>query len=247
TWYDDPERIAAASPPNPMPDDTPITIDRRPLPTLVTEGLRGQRYEHYARVIPETQLHRGVLDDAIVGQIRDNGYSVPRAMAVVWIAAAADSPRLLDVARDVRTSLRSESVESWVMLALTNTYPHDPAEHLEQEERIANQPWRELLLGDETPAQPGQSSYSKEPPLATFAYLFESHDEKGHFWEGPDEVAYGAAEAIFVLTATGITTTREYEETLRQATPNMVRQPFERMSSVGTSRLTFPRAQAELY
>src|SRR6185437_13982252 len=32
-----------------------------------------------------------------------------------------------------------------------------------------------------------------------------------------------------------------------QSTPNTVRQPFERMRGVGTSRLTFPRAQAELY
>jgi len=245
-WYD-PGLSAVASQPGPLPDDTPISMDRRPLPTLVTEGLRGQHYEHYARSAPETQLRRGVLDDAVVGHIRDNGYSVPRAMAVVWIAAAADSPLLIEVARDVRKSMRSESVESWVLLALTNTYPHDPAEHLAQEERVADQPWRELLLGDETPAQPGQFTPAKEPPLATYAYLFETHDEKGHFWEGPDEVAYGAAEAILVLTATGITTTREYEETLRRATPNMVRQPFERMSSVGTSRLTFPRAQAELY
>ena len=143
--------------------------------------------------------------------------------------------------------MRSESVESWVLLALSNIYPHDPAEHLAQEERVADQPWRELLMGDELPTQPSQPMRSKEPPLATYAYLFETHDEKGHFWEGPDEVAYGVAEAVFVLTATGITTTREYEETLRRSMPDMVRQPFERMSGVGTSRLTFPRAQAELY
>ena len=53
---------------------------------------------------------------------------------------------------------------------------------------------------------PALPNRPKEPPLATYAYLFETHDEKGHFWEGPNEVAYGAAEAIFVLTATGITT-----------------------------------------
>ncbi len=246
TWYD-PGLSAVASQAGPHPDDTPISIDRRPLPTLVTEGLRGQHYEHYTRPTPDAQVRRGVLDDAVVGRIRDSGYSVPRAMAVVWIVAAADSPLLREVARDVRTSMRSESVESWVLLALSNIYPHDPAEHLAQEERVADQPWRELLMGDELPTQPSQPMRSKEPPLATYAYLFETHDEKGHFWEGPDEVAYGVAEAVFVLTATGITTTREYEETLRRSMPDMVRQPFERMSGVGTSRLTFPRAQAELY
>ena len=243
TWYD-PGLSAIASQPGPLPDDTPISIDRRPLPTLVTEGMRGQHYEHYTRPTPDAQLRRGVLDDAVVGRIRDSGYSVPRAMVVIWIVAAADSPLLLEVARAVRTALRSESVESWVLLGLPNIYPHDPAEHLAQEERVADQPWRELLAGDGMPALPNRP---KEPPLATYAYLFETHDEKGHFWEGPNEVAYGAAEAIFVLTATGITTTREYEETLRQSMPDMVRHPFERMSSVGSSRLTFPRAQAELY
>ncbi len=241
TWYD-PGLSAVASQPGPLPDDTPVSIDRRPLPTLVIEGLRGQHYEHYTRPTPDAQLRRGVLDDAVVGHIRDNGYSVPRAMAVVWIVAAADSPLLLEVTRAVRTAMRSESVESWVLLALPNMYPHNPDEHLAQEERVADQPWRELLMGDDIPGHPTSS-----PSLATYAYLFETHDEKGHFWEGPDEVAYGAAEAIFVLTATGITTTREFEETLRHSMPNMVRQPFERMSSVGTSRLTFPRAQAELY
>ncbi|HEX6543520.1 MAG TPA: hypothetical protein VF040_17310, partial [Ktedonobacterales bacterium] len=243
TWYD-PGLSAVASQPGPLPDDTPVSLDRRPLPRLVIEGLRGQHYEHFARSTPEARLRRGVLDDAIVGRISESGYSVPRAMVVVWIVAAADSPLLLEVARDVRTALRSESVESWALLALPNSYPHDPSEHQAQEERIADQPWRELLVGDERPGHPTQS---KEPPLATYAYLFETHDEKGHFWEGPHEVAYGAAEAIFVLTATGITTSREFEETLRLSMPGMVRQPFERMSSVGTSRLTFPRAQAELY
>ncbi|MGE5335042.1 MAG: hypothetical protein ACM3N4_10115 [Nitrososphaerota archaeon] len=248
TWYD-PGLSAVASQPGPLPDDTPVSIDRRPLPTLVTEGLRGQHYEHYARPASDAQLRRGVLDDAVVGRIRDYGYSVPRAMAVVWIVAAADSPLLLEVARDVRTAMHSESVESWVLLALPNVYPHDPAEHLAQEERIADQPWRELLMGDDRQAHSpaNQAGQPKGGPLATYAYLFETHDEKGHFWEGPDEVAYGVAEAIFVLTATGITTTREFEETLRRSMPDMVRQPFERMSSVGTSRLTFPRAQAELY
>lgn len=245
-WYD-PGLSAIASSPGPLPDDTPVSLDRRPLPTLMIEGLRGQRYEHYVRSTPDERLRRGVLDDAVVGRIRDNGYSVPRAMAVIWIVAAADSPLLHEIARNVRTAMRSESVESWVLLALPNVYPHDPDEHLAQEERVADQPWRELLMGNDTATQPGQFNQAKEPPLATYAYLFETHDEKGHFWEGPDEVAYGAAEAIFVLTATGITTTREYEETLRRSMPNMVRQPFERMSSVGTSRLTFPRAQAELY
>jgi hypothetical protein len=246
SWYD-PGLSAVASQPGPLPDDTPISLDRRPLPTLIIEGLRGQHYEHYTRSMPETHLRRGVLDDAVVGRIRDNGYSVPRAMAVVWIVAAADSPLLLEIARTVRAALRSESVESWVLLALPNIYPHDPAEHLAQEERVADQPWRELLVGDEPSARPGPPAQVNDTRLATYAYLFETHDEKGHFWEGPDEVAYGAAEAIFVLSATGITTTREYEETLRQSMPNMVRQPFERMSSVGASRMTFPRAQAELY
>ena len=254
SWYD-PGLSAVASQLGPLPDDTPISVIRSPLPTLVIEGLRGQRYEHYARPTFDAQIRRGVLDDAVVGRIRDQGYSVPRAMAVVWIVAAADSPLLLEIARDVRTALHSESVESWVLLALPNIYPHDPAEHLKQEERIADQPWREMLVGEDRPmpaSQNGRSgqngqSPSGAGPLATYAYLFETHDEKGHFWEGPDEVAYGVAEAVFTLTATGITTTREYEETLRQSAPNMVRQPFERMSSVGTSRLTFPRAQAELY
>ena len=246
SWYD-PGLSAVASQIGPMPDDTPVSISRSPLPTLVIEGLRGQRYEHYTRPTPDAELRRGVLDDAVVGRIRDQGYSVPRAMAVVWIAAAADSPLLEEVARDVRTALHSESVESWVLLALPNIYPHDPAEHLAQEERVADQPWRALLVGDDRPITASQNGHSNTGPLATYCYLFETHDEKGHFWEGPDEVAYGVAEAIFTLTATGITTTREYEETLRQSAPNMVRQPFERMSSVGTSRLTFPRAQAELY
>ncbi|HEU5349567.1 MAG TPA: hypothetical protein VFU63_13230 [Ktedonobacterales bacterium] len=246
TWYE-PGLSAVASQPGPLPDDTPVSIERRPLPTLVIEGLRGQYYEHSTRPTPDAQLRRGVLDDAVVGRIRDQGYSVPRAMAVVWIAAAADSPLLLEVARNVRTAMQSENVESWVLLALPNIYPRDPAEHLAQEERVADQPWRELLIGDDIPPAANQTGQPKGAPLATYAYLFETHDENGHFWEGPDEVAYGVAEAIFVLTATGITTTREFEETLRQSMPDMVRHPFERMSSIGTSRLTFPRAQAELY
>src|SRR5690348_6673708 len=68
-WYD-PGLSAVASQPGPLPDDTPISVIRSPLPTLVIEGLRGQRYEHYARPTFDAQIRRGVLDDAVVGRIQ---------------------------------------------------------------------------------------------------------------------------------------------------------------------------------
>lgn len=201
------------------------------LPTRIIEALRGRR------AAGQTHLRRrGVLDDAIISRIKDVGYGVPRGMVALWIAAAADSPLLAEVIAAAQTALRSEGVEGWTLLALTNTYPLDPEEHLRQEQRCAAQPWEALLVGSGSTA-----------PSVTYAYLFETHDERGLFWEGPDETSFAAAEAIFTLTATGLTVTREYEETLRRSLPRMVTAPQERMSSVATSRLTFPRAQAERY
>jgi len=208
----------------------PPIRDPRPLPLAVVEALRGEDPHSTHTIAPR----KGVLDDTVITGIRDAGYAVPRPTVVIWIAAAAGSPWLASVCAAVRDAAVSERVDAWVLLALTNVYPRDTAAHAERAARCAEQPWDALLVGRDG-----------EQPLATFAYLFESHDERGTFWEGGDDVPFAAAEAIFVLTASAITTTREYEETLRRSLPGMVRRPFERMSGIGTSRLTFPRAQAE--
>ncbi len=235
SWLDD---TPAAAEPDPEPTDggdddstpagEPPTLE---LPTRVIEALRGRRADDQSAL-----RQRGVLDDAVISRIKDAGYGVPRGMVVVWIVAAADSPLLAESVAAAQTALRSEGVAGWTLLALTNSYPLDPAEHQLQEQRCGAQPWEALLVGGATSA----------PPV-TFAYLFETHDERGLFWEGPDETSFAAAEAIFTLTATGLTVTRDYEETLRRSMPRMVAAPQERISSVATSRLTFPRAQAERY
>jgi hypothetical protein len=221
-WLNDAQRDDA--------DDEPPV----PLETCVIEALRGRRAE--PGVARSALLRRGVLDDAVISRVREAGYAVPRGMVVVWVAAAASSPALARVVAATRAALGSDGVEGWVLLALTNTYPLDPAGHQLQEQRCAAQPWEALLVGGPTTA----------PPV-TFAYLFETHDERGHFWEGAEQAGYAAAEAIFTLTASGLTLTREYEETLRRSLPRMVAAPQERMSSVATSRLTFPRNEAERY
>jgi hypothetical protein len=203
-----------------------------PLPTLVVEALRGQD----PRQVPAGQTpRRGVLDDSVVWRIKDAGYAVPKAMAVVWVAAPTHTPWLECVIESINAALRSEGVDGWVVLALTTVYPRDPSQHARQAAQCGQQPWGKFLLQPEAKA------------ATTFAYIFESHDEKGTFWEGLDDVPFAAAEAIFVLTATGITTTGEYQETLRRSMPGMVKEPYERIGSIGTSRLTFPRAQAEQY
>ena len=218
----------------PSATDEPAAVA---LPTRIIEALRGRRAAGRAGRDGRGALaRRGVLDDAIISPIKEAGYGVPRGMVALWIAAAADSPLLAEAIAAAQTALRSDGVEGWTLLALTNAYPLDPAEHLAQEQRCGAQPWEALLVGGPT-----------TPPPVTFAYLFETHDERGLFWEGPDDPSFAAAEAIFTLTATGLTVTREYEEMLRRNMPRMVSAPQERLSSVATSRLTFPRAQAERY
>lgn len=210
------------------------------LEALVVEAFRGQEP---GRVRDDERRH-GVLEDPIIWQIQDDGASVPRPLTVIWIAAAADAPELAAAVAAIRRAAVAEHVECWTLLALTNVYPQDAAAHAEQAARCAAQPWRGLLVGS---SDSGNNGGSGMLPPATYAYLFESHGEHGTFWERPGDVAYGTAEAIFVLTATGITTTREYEETLRRSTPGMVREASERIASVGASRLTFPRGPAEQY
>jgi hypothetical protein len=204
-----------------------------PLDLLVVQALRGQDISQAA--VGTTRRH-GVLEDTVLWRIKDEGTALPEATVVVWVAAAADTPILEDVCRAIQAATRSEHVDCQVMLALSNTYPHDPDEHRAQAIRCAEQPWKRLLVRE-----------GGEQPLATFAYFFETHGEKDTFWERPGDIAFAAAEAIFVLTATGITTTRVFGEMLRRSLPQMVRLPFERMSSVGSSRLTFPRAHAEQF
>jgi hypothetical protein len=225
-WLDEPDGARDAS--SELEDESPV-----PLETRIIEALRGRRVTPGQANGP--LLRRGVLDDAVISRIKDAGYGVPRGVVAVWIAAAAEAPNLENVIAATRAALRTDGVEGLILLALTNTYPLDPAEHQLQEERCAAQPWEALLVG------------GHDAPPVTFAYFFETHDERGHFWEGPDQTSFAAAEAIFTLTASGLTLTREYQETLRRSLPRMVSVPQERMSSVATSRLTFPRAEAERY
>lgn len=236
---DDASASGASGPSTADATDSSISLDDSqpsrplavPLATRIIEALRGRRADGRGAL-----ARRGVLDDAIISPIKDAGYGVPRGMVALWIAAAADSPLLAEAISAAQTALRIDGVEGWTLLALTNAYPLDPAEHLAQEQRCGAQPWEALLVGGPT-----------TPPPVTFAYLFETHDERGLFWEGPDETSFAAAEAIFTLTGSGLTVTREYEEMLRRNMPRMVSTPQERISSVATSRLTFPRAQAERY
>ena len=236
-WLDAPDGFE-------VPPDEASDITTLGLEALVVEAFRGQEPE---RVRGGERRH-GVLEDPIIWRIQDDGASVPRPLAVVWIAAAADAPELAGAVAAVRHAVASEHVECWVLLALTNVYPQDAFAHAGQAARCAAQPWRRLLVGyDGANGSDGNNGVRGALPPATFAYLFESHGEHGTFWERPGDVAYGAAEAIFVLTATGITTTREYEETLRRSTPGMVREPIERIAGTGASRLSFPRGPAEQF
>ena len=204
-----------------------------PLPLLMVEALRGQD----SRVVPaSTPSHRGVLDDATINRIQDDSSTVSRMSAVVWIAAAAESPLLLPVAESVRIAMESEHIESLVLLALANIPPHEPVAHRAHDDLCGKQPWVPLLLNNHG-----------EKPLAAFAYLFEALGEQQTYWAGRYDVPFAAAEAIFVMTATGITVTHEFEMSLRRSLPSMVKYPYERISGVGACRLTFPRAQAEQY
>ncbi|MGO8948648.1 MAG: hypothetical protein ACLQUY_13495 [Ktedonobacterales bacterium] len=204
-----------------------------PLPLLMVEALRGQD----VRAVPASApSRRGVLDASTITRIQDDSSTVSRMSAVVWIVAAAESPLLLPVAESVRVAMESEHIEALVLLALANIPPHEPEAHRAHDDLCGKQPWGPLLLDNHG-----------EKPLAAFAYLFEALGEQQTYWAGRYDVPFAAAEAIFVMTATGITVTHEFEMSLRRSLPRMVKYPYERISGVGACRLTFPRAQAEQY
>jgi hypothetical protein len=204
-----------------------------PLPLLMVDALRGQD----ARIAQAgTPLRRGVLDDSTITRIQDDSSTVSRMSAVVWIAAAVESPLLRPVAESIRAAMESEHSEALVLLALANIPPHEPDEHRTHDLLCGNQPWEALLLDN-----------NGRKALAAFAYLFEAQGEQRTYWEGRYDVPFAAAEAIFVITATGITITHEFEMSLRRSLPRMVKDPYERISGVGACRLSFPRAQAEQY
>jgi hypothetical protein len=177
-----------------------------------------------------------VLDDSTITRIQDDSSTVSRMSAVVWIAAAVESSLLRPVAESIRTAMESEHIEALVLLALANIPPHEPVEHRTHDLLCGQQPWEALLLDN-----------NGKKALAAFAYLFEAQGEQRTYWAGRYDVPFAAAEAIFVITATGITITHEFEMSLRRSLPRMVKDPYERMSGVGACRLSFPRAQAEQY
>ena len=208
---------------------TPLT----PLPLLMVEALRGQDAR---AAIPGESLRRGVLDDSTITRIQDDVSAVSKMSAVVWIAGAIESPLLMPVADAIRTAMATEHVEALVLLALANIPPHEPEAHRAHDALCGAQPWESLLLDT-----------GGERALAAFAYLFEAQGEQRTYWAGRYDVPFAAAEAIFVMTATGMTITHEFEMSLRRSLPQMVKEPYERISGVGACRLTFPRAQAEQY
>ena len=203
------------------------------LPLLVVEALRGQDARTASTGTP---LRRGVLDDSTITRIQDDSSAVSRMSAVVWIAAALASPLLLPTADAIHRAMESEHLEALVLLALTNIPPHDPEAHRQHDILCGEQPWADLLLDT-----------NGEKAMAAFTYLFEEQGEQRTYWAGRYDVPFAAAEAIFVMTATGLTITHEFEMSLRRSLPQMVKHPYERISGVGACRLTFPRTQAEQY
>lgn len=198
--------------------------DRLPLGDLIMEALKGQAAGH----IP-------LLDPQLVQRVKAEGYVVIDDSVVVWVVAETQSPLLAPIVKEIHETLTARAIKNEIFLGLLKAEPTETQKYRAQMKAIGDQPW-DYLLG----TSPGHKR------LATFAYHFESRDEEGRFWNETD-IYFAAAEALFFCFATPITETTPFQETLRIGQYQRGTFACDRMGSIGVSRLTFPRAQAELY
>ena len=92
-------------------------------------------------------------------------------------------------------------------LALSNQLPSDPLK------RSTGRCRRQAAVGS------ADLEEQRAAPVS-FAYLFEPRDEQGRYWSGANDIPFVIAEAIFVVTASGMSVSAEYEGSLRRNIPS---------------------------
>ncbi|HEX7967520.1 MAG TPA: hypothetical protein VF502_04830, partial [Stellaceae bacterium] len=166
---------------------------------------------------------RRVQSDREIRAIQQRGYAVPVPQTQIFIAGHTTSPAFPMVLDAVAEELRRSRITTQICYVLSDV-PHDT-------ESLPS--WQRHLLGD-----------AGQMPEVNFSFLYEEMGQRGTF-HSQAETEYAAAEALFALVATSIESAPVVHQTTQKTLTTT--DVDQRLGSLGTSLIAFPRAAAERY
>ncbi|MGH2517068.1 MAG: hypothetical protein ACRDHP_15570 [Ktedonobacterales bacterium] len=169
--------------------------------------------------------------DAIVGA----GYDIENGNTQVIIAAhtgmrATATVQLATVAQQIRAFLVNEEVPTQIYYVLSDYRTYNQTTPIK--DHIPPQ-WADNLYG------------GGNLPSVTFCFIYQKKGRTQQTFTSQRAVEYATAEAIFGLVATSVVAVPALAEAL-QTSPRVV-DITERIGSLGTSLIRFPRAEASDY
>ena len=166
---------------------------------------------------------RRVQSDREIRAIQQRGYAVPVPQTQIFIAGHTTSPAFPLVLEAVTAELRRSRITTQICYVLSDV-PHDT-------DSLPS--WKRHLLGD-----------TGQMPEVNFSFLYEEMGQRGTF-HSQAETEYAAAEALFALVATSIEAAPIVHQTTQKTLTTT--DVDQRLGSLGTSLIAFPRAAAERY
>lgn len=175
-------------------------------------------------------LH-GVQGFRRVREIEGAGYPVYARHPQVYIVGCIDSKKVSEVAACVNELLGEERALVLLSYVLIDK-PAAPGQRSTSSTRLSP-PWMKDL-------SPRGDSF----PLVNFCYIYQKKGQPLLYMEDQD-IQYAAAEALFGFLATGISAAPVF--TAATAPSLTITSADERIGSLGTSLIVFPRTHVESY
>ncbi|MFL5591724.1 MAG: hypothetical protein ACJ8DI_29300 [Ktedonobacteraceae bacterium] len=166
-----------------------------------------------------------------VREIEDAGYPVYMKHPQLYIVGCVDSKKVSEVARCVNEQLGEERAHALISYVLLDK-PITPSQRTTSSAQLSP-PWMKDLL-------PQGDSIS----LVNFCYIYQEMGQPLLYMEEQD-IQYAVAEALFGFLATGMTAAPAF--TAATAPSLTIDSTNERIGSLGTSLIMFPRMHVESY
>lgn len=186
-------------------------------------------------VFNEALEEDGVQGERAHDRILDAGYAIENNNTQVIIAGhtgmrANNTRSLATIAQALRTFLVNEDVPTQIYYVLSDYRTHNQTTPINDTTAPA---WASTLYG------------GGDLPPVTFCFIYQKKGQTQQTFNPRPTVEYASAEAVFGLVATGVVGVPALSEAL-QTSPRIT-DITERIGSLGTSLIRFPRAEAGDY
>jgi hypothetical protein len=171
-------------------------------------------------------------------RIEAAGYSMPNPYPQIYIVGQTQSLWIGQVAAWVNQALANDRSLSFVAYLLNDNPPYIGGATSAGQSGANATNWQAPFWVQDLQAQHG------DLPLVDYCFLYEEQDQ-GHTYQEVADMRYALAEALFALVAANLTAAPTFSE--QTATTITQGQIEDRIGSLATSMVLFPRAAVESY